>query len=120
MLVSFLLRAERDIEAVQIVDEMIEQLPDDVRFPIHKATLYLYFLEDPEKALPCIDVALRRAYRTGLFRREALGVKARILVELRRGEQLSEVLEEIMSMEMMKGVADVGRERTLSIALRQD
>ena len=86
-------------------------MPDDDRFPIQKATLYLYVLEDPEKALPCIDLALERAYRSGLFRREALGNKARILLELRRGEELSEVLEEIMAMQMIKGVADVGRER---------
>ena len=110
-LVSFLLRAFRDSEAVQIVDEMIGQCPDDVLFPIEKASLYLSFLKDSEKALSCIDLALQQAYRSGEFRRNALGVKARILVNLRRGEQLSEVLEEIMSMQMIKGVADVGRER---------
>jgi hypothetical protein len=109
--VTFLVIALRAPEAVQIVDEMMEQFPDDVRLPMEKATLYLYSLKDPDKALPCIDLALQRAHRTGLFRREALGVKARILVELGQGEQLSEVLEEIMSMQMMKGVADVGRER---------
>jgi hypothetical protein len=106
-----LLLTDRDPEAVQIVDEVIEQFPDDVRLSMQKASLYLYFLKKPEKALPRIDLALQRAYRTGLFRREALGVKARILVELRQGEQLSKVLEEIMSMQMMKGVADVGCER---------
>jgi hypothetical protein len=44
-------------------------------------------------------------------KREALGVKSRILVQLGRGEELSRVLEEIMSMRMIKGVADVGRGR---------
>jgi hypothetical protein len=109
--VSFLIRARREPETLQVVDEMIDDLPDDVRFPIKKAFLYHYMLDDPEKALPCIDLALQRAYRSGLFRREALGVKARILLDLRRGEELSQVLEEIMAMQMMKGVADVGRER---------
>lgn len=107
----FLLRAGRSSEAVQIVDEMIGQCPDDVLFPIQKASLYLSFLKDPEKALSCIDLALQQAYRSGEFRRNALGVKARILVKLRRGEQLSEVLEEIMSLKMMKGIADIARER---------
>jgi hypothetical protein len=90
---------------------MIEECPDDVRFPISKAALYLYNLEDPEEALRCIDLALQRAYRTGFFRREALGDKARILLQLGRGEALSEVLEEIMSLKMIKGIPDVGRER---------
>jgi len=90
---------------------MIELYPDDVRCPISKVTLYLYFLDDPEEALRCIDLALHRAYRTGFFRREALGVKARILLQLGRGEQLSRVLEEIMSLQMMKDIPDIGRER---------
>jgi tetratricopeptide (TPR) repeat protein len=106
-----LVEAGREREAPPILDEMIERYPDDVRFPISKATLYHYFLDDPEEALRCIDLALKRAYRTGFFRREALGDKARILLRLGRGEQLSAVLEEIMSLQMTKGVPDVGRER---------
>jgi hypothetical protein len=90
---------------------MIERYPDDVRFPIRKATRYLYFWDDLEEALRCIDLALQRAHRSGFFRREALGVKARILLHLARGEQLSEVLEEIMALHMIKGVPDIGRER---------
>lgn len=106
-----LIEAGRDREALPILDEMIERYPDDVRFPISKATLHLYFLDDPEEALRSIDLALQRAYRTGFFRREALGDKARILLQLRRGEQLSEVLEEIMALQMAKDVPDIGRER---------
>jgi hypothetical protein len=110
-LVSLLTRAERDSEAVEVIDEMIERDTDDVCFPIRKASHYLYFMDDPDKALDFIDFALQRAYRTGLFRREALGVKARILLKLGRGEDLTRVLEEIMAMNMIKGVLDVGRER---------
>lgn len=110
-LVSLLTRAERDREVVEVIDEMIERNTDDVRFPIKKASHYLHFMDDPDKALNCIDLALQRAYRTGLFRREALGVKARILLKLDRGEELTRTLEEIMSMRMTKGVPDVGRER---------
>jgi hypothetical protein len=110
-LVWLLSEAERDREVLQIHDEMIEQFPDDVRFPIGKAARYLYFSDDPEEALKCIDFALQRAYRTGFFRREALGVKARILLHLGRGEALSQVLEEIMSLQMRKDIPDVGRER---------
>jgi hypothetical protein len=90
---------------------MSERYPDDVRFPIGRATLCLYYLKDAKEALHYIDLALQRAYRTGFFRREALGDKARILLELGRGEALSEVLEEIMSLQMHKDVPDIGRER---------
>ncbi len=103
--------ARREREALPILDEMIERFPDDVRFLISKASLYFYSLEDTQEALRCIDLGLERAYRTGFFRREALGVKARILLQLERGEQLARVLEEIMSLQMMKGTPDVGRER---------
>ena len=108
---SFLIRARREPETLQVVDAMIDELPDDVRFPIKKAFLFHYMLNDPESALPSIDLALERAYRSGLFRREALGAKARILLTLGRGQELSDVLEQIMSMQMIKGVADIGRER---------
>jgi len=110
-LVSFLTLAERDSEAVDVIDEMIEFDADDVRFPIRRAFQYLYFIKDLDEALLSIDRALERAYRTGFFRREALGVKARILLKLGRSEDLTRVLEDIMSMKMIKGVADVGRER---------
>jgi hypothetical protein len=110
-LVTFLIRAERESETLQVVDEMIDELPDDVLFPMRKASLYLYTLDDAESALPCIDLALQRARRSGLFRRQALGKKARILLELRRGEELSQVLEEIMSIQIVEGIADIGRER---------
>ncbi len=102
--------AGREPEAERIVDEMIARLPDDVRFPIHKAALHMH-MNDPKKALEAIDVALVRAHRAGCFRREALGVKARILLELGLGDQLSRTLEEIMSIEMKRGNRDSMRER---------
>jgi hypothetical protein len=106
-----LIDAGRECEAGQIIDEMIARLPDNVRFPIGKASLYLYDIKDPKKALDAIDLALARAHRTGFFRREALGVKARILLELGRGDQLSQTLEEIMSLKMKPGIPDIRRER---------
>jgi len=108
---NFLIDAGRQDQADRIIDEMIARLPDDVRFPIGKASLYLYDIKDPRKALDAINSALVRARRTGFFLREALGVKARILLELELGHQLSQTLEEIMSVEMMPGIPDVGRER---------
>jgi len=101
----------RTTEADRIIDEMIALLPDDVRFPLSKTSLHLYWLNDQEMALKAVDAALVRARRTGFFRREALGTKARILLGLGLGEQLPQILEEIMSLEIKPGVPDVRRER---------
>jgi len=64
-----------------------------------------------EIGLTLLLFALVRARRTGFFRREALGVKARILLKLGLGNQLSQILEEIMSLEMKPGIPGVRRER---------
>jgi hypothetical protein len=106
-----LIEAGRAPEADRIIDEMLWCLPDDVLLATAKATLHLYFLHDPEGALEAINVALARAHRTGFLRRDALGVKARILLKLGFGDQLSRTLEEIMSLEMKQGIPDCGRER---------
>lgn len=111
ILKGLLVETGRDQEALHVVEEMIKRFPDDVRFPIAKASLNFYFLGNPEQALVSIDKALARARRTGFFRREALGVKARILLKLGLGDQLSQTLEEIMGFEMKDGVPDIGRER---------
>lgn len=108
---SWLLReAGRDAEALQVLDQMMKLHPEDVRPALSKSGLY--FLDDQlEEALKWIDVALERARRTGFFRREALGNKARILLKLGRPEEFSDVLEEIMSLQIVKDIPDIGRER---------
>jgi tetratricopeptide (TPR) repeat protein len=103
--------AGRFQESLQLLDEMIERYPNNVRPLIAKVSLHLYSLRDPEEALRLIDPALKRAYRTGFFRREVLGNKARILVQLGRTEQLAQILEEIMSLQWTEGFRDIGRER---------
>lgn len=108
---SFLVIAKREREALQLLDQMIEEDPEDVRLQMRKANINLYFAKDMEEAIRCIDAALKLAYQTLCFRREALGIKARILLELGRGDELSDVLEEIMSLQIVKGVPDIGRER---------
>jgi tetratricopeptide (TPR) repeat protein len=70
-----------------------------------------HYLDDIEQALTWIDIALEAAYRTRFFRREALGTKARFLLDLGRGEELGQVLEQIMSLEMYREVPDIGKER---------
>lgn len=111
MLENLLTRAGRHGEARQLLDDLIARYSDDVRAPIIKSRRLLYSWGDAEGALETIDLGLERANRTGFFRREALGDKARILVKLGHGEELSRVLEEIMSLKLTKGIPDIGRER---------
>ena len=98
-----LTEAGRYAEALRLIDDMIARVPDNVKFPIAKASLYFYRLNDPGKALQAIDFALERAFRTKFFRREALGEKARMLLRLGRGKELGQVLEQIMSLEISRG-----------------
>jgi tetratricopeptide (TPR) repeat protein len=111
ILLDFLTASRRYGEAVRILDEIIASDPDEAYPLIQKAELYLHRVENFNEALSCIDLALERASRNGIFLRHALNVKARILLQMRRGEQLSQVLEEIMSLRIKKGVSDIGRER---------
>jgi hypothetical protein len=111
VLSTLLIEAGQYGDAERVIDQAICRYPHDVRFPIAKASLLLYFIKDPQRALECINEALARAYRTGFFRREALAMKARILLELRDGAELSRVLEEIMSLKMIEGIPDLGPER---------
>jgi tetratricopeptide (TPR) repeat protein len=110
-LANELRQAERDGDALQVLDELLLRYPDDVHCAITKANIYFYSLDQPVDALKWIDLALERANRTLCFRREVLGSKARILLKLGRGDALSDVLEEIMSLQIAHGVPDIGRER---------
>jgi tetratricopeptide (TPR) repeat protein len=98
-------------EAEAVIDEMIERLPDDVRFPIAKVSLRHYAVGDLEGALACSEPALARAERTGFFRRELLGKRARIFGALGRYDELNATLEAILALEMKPGIPDISRER---------
>lgn len=108
---SLFVQTNRDDEALGLIDRQIEQRQDDVRPLLSKALHYHYYRDDPEQALVWIDVALERAYRTRFSRREVLGNKARILLRLGRGNELGQVLEEIMALDMYREVSDIGKER---------
>lgn len=108
---TFLAIAQRDEERLQLLDHLMQEFPDDVRLPMNKAEVYLYSSIASAEAVKWIDVAIERADRQGCYQRETRGYKARILLRLGRGEQLSEVLEEIMAIRLKKGATDIGRER---------
>lgn len=106
-----LTNAERFGEALPLLDRVMEQQPDHVRCALVKAIVYAVHHDDLERGLELIDLALERAFRTRFYRRQALGEKARFLLKLGRGEELGQVLEQIMSLQMFSDVRDTGRER---------
>jgi hypothetical protein len=58
-----------------------------------------------------VDKAIERARASGNFRRNALGVKARIAEKLRRYDLIAAVLREIMTIKFAESRVDVGLER---------
>jgi hypothetical protein len=108
-LVIAALGLEKEAEAV--MDEMIERLPDDVQFPIAMTSFHRRHRRDAESARESSEVALTRAERTGCFRREVLGTRARIFLDLRRYDELNQTLEAIMALEIKPDCSDIPPER---------
>ncbi|QIP08538.1 hypothetical protein [Bradyrhizobium symbiodeficiens] len=108
---TFLTIAYRDEERLQLLDRVMKEFPDDVQLPMNKAEVYLHSSADFSEAVKWADVAIERANRQRCWQREALGFKARILLKFGRGDELSDLLEEIMALRLKKGALDVGRER---------
>jgi hypothetical protein len=65
----------------------------------------------PEDATRFADRAVAVAMRTGVFRREALGMKARIGLELSDYGMVESALREIMQLTFTPGNLDIGAER---------
>src|SRR4030081_1530033 len=111
----FLADAHRDrgnyaaSEAVFLAD--FEADPDRPMPLIFLAGQKLYYEEQPEAAMPVIDRAVEVALRSGTFRRHALGVKARIALELDRHDVVEDVLRQIMALAFTRGNADINAER---------
>jgi tetratricopeptide (TPR) repeat protein len=107
-------------EALQLIESRVERQPGNVRPLIAKATHYYYYRKDLTEALKWIDVALERAFRIRFFVREALGTKVRILLDLGgRGEELGQVLEQIMCLDMYRDIPDIGKEQDSWTALHR-
>jgi hypothetical protein len=67
--------------------------------------------QDLRVAMRVIDRAIEVAMRAGVFRRNALGVKARIALELQDYAAVEDVLRQIMALAFTRGNADIGTER---------
>ncbi|HLH86974.1 MAG TPA: DUF3658 domain-containing protein [Xanthobacteraceae bacterium] len=96
-------------EAVQRADA--DANPDSARPLIALASQKLYDENLPDEAMHIIERAIAAAMRSGLFRREALGVKARIALELADYRAVEDSLRQIMALTMTRGHVDIGAER---------
>jgi tetratricopeptide (TPR) repeat protein len=91
--------------------QLFETKPDDPVPLIKLAEQKLYFEEQPEAAMRIIDRAIEVAYGSGNFRRNALGVKARIALAMEDFEIVEGVLTRIMQLGFEYGNIDVGFRR---------
>jgi hypothetical protein len=87
--------------------------PDKPQNLISLAESFLYAAEWPEMALPVIDQAIEVAFRSGNFRRNALGVKGRIALALNRYDLVEEAMRLIIPLRTARGCCDCGMERDI-------
>jgi tetratricopeptide (TPR) repeat protein len=104
-------RQERYREAESILLDLSERNPAEPYPLIELAGQKLYDEQRPEEALEVVEKAVERARALGGFRRNALGVKARIAEKLRRYDLIASVLKEIMTIKSSENRVDVGVER---------
>jgi tetratricopeptide (TPR) repeat protein len=92
---------------------MFDEDPNDPMPLISLADQKLYWEERPEAAMPMIDRALEVAYRSGDFRRWALGTKARIALALKQYHVVEDVMRKILQLTISPDCVDIGRERDI-------
>jgi tetratricopeptide (TPR) repeat protein len=103
---------EEDYAACEAIYlQLFETKPDDPIPLIKLAERKLYFERQPEAAMRIIDRAIEVAYGSGNFRRNALGVKARIALAMEDFEIVEGVLIRIMQLGFEYGNIDVGFRR---------
>jgi tetratricopeptide (TPR) repeat protein len=102
-------RQEEDYAACEAIYlQLFETKPDDPVPLIKLAEQKLYFERQPEAAMRIIDQAVEVAYGSGNFRRNALGVKARIALAMEDFKVVEGVLTQIMQLGFEFGKIDVG------------
>jgi tetratricopeptide (TPR) repeat protein len=111
ILASEFRREERYREADTILWDLSEQNPAEPYPLIELAEQKLYDEQKLDEALEIVEKAVVRARASGNFRRNALGVKARIAEKLRRYDLIANVLREIMTIKISESRVDVGVER---------
>jgi tetratricopeptide (TPR) repeat protein len=91
--------------------QLFETKPDDPVPLMKLAEQKLYFERQPEAAMRIIDRAIEAAYGSGNFRRNALGVKARIALAMEDFAIVEGVLIRIMQLGFEYGNTDAGFRR---------
>jgi tetratricopeptide (TPR) repeat protein len=105
-------KQEEDYAACEAIYLQLFETKLDDPVPLTKlAEQKLYFERQPEAAMRIIDKAIEVAYVSGNFRRNALGVKARIALEMEDFEIVEGVLIRIMQLGFEYGNIDVGFRR---------
>jgi tetratricopeptide (TPR) repeat protein len=105
-------KQEEDYAASEAIYlQLFETKPDDPVPLIKLAEQKFCFEEQPEAAMCIIDRAIEVAYGSGNFRRNALGVKARIALWMEDFEIVQRVLTQIMQLGFEYGNIDVGFRR---------
>jgi hypothetical protein len=95
-------------EAAFLAD--FEADPEDPQPLIFLASQKLHWEEQPEAAMGVIDRAVEVALRVGMWRRHALGEKARVALALDRPAIVEDVLRQLMGLTFTRGNADCGAE----------
>jgi hypothetical protein len=111
ILASEFRRQERYGEAENILLDLSQRDPVEPYPLIELAEQKLYYEEKLDEALEIVEKAVERARASGNFRRNALGVKARIAEKLQRYDLIADVLREIMTIRFAESRVDVGVER---------
>jgi hypothetical protein len=102
---------ERYAEAEATLLKLMDETPDALLPLISLASQKLYAEQNPQAAMPIIDKAIEIAYRTGIFRRLALGNKARIALALESYVVVEDVLRQLMDLRFGREHVDCGIER---------
>jgi hypothetical protein len=99
-------------EAEAVYRSLLTNHAEDDPFPmILLAEQKLHYENDPVAARSIINEALDSAFRSGNFRRHALGVKARVAVRLAEYRTVEEALKQLMELRIERGNLDCGIER---------
>jgi hypothetical protein len=96
-------------EATYLAD--FEADPENPQPLIFLASQKLNEEEQPEAAMGVIERAVEVALRVGMWRRHALGQKARVALALDRPAIVEDVLRQLLGLTFTRGNADCGAER---------
>jgi hypothetical protein len=102
---------ERYDESEHIYGFLLSRRPDWPMPLILLAEQKLYCEQQPAAAMQFIDRAIDIAFRSAIFRRQALGVKARIALQLGKYDIVEDVLRKLLALRLEPDTVDVGIER---------